>query len=113
MGFKFSSPSSTVCLDNLGAILCNTLKRVHSDQDDATVGVDTMLCIAVPNGMKDYTDNEECKNDLDGRNAPEGSLRWDSVARSSAVSNRGGFRKGGKSSWPSLMALAVVSMDIS
>jgi hypothetical protein len=51
---KVSSPSSTVSLDDLRAILGDTLKRVHGDQNNATISVDTMLCIAVPNGMKDY-----------------------------------------------------------
>ena len=53
VGLQFSSLSTAVGLDNLRAILGDTLERVHSDQNDATVGVDTMLCIAVPNGMKD------------------------------------------------------------
>ena len=55
VGLKVSSPSSTISLDDLRAILGNTLKGVHGDQNDAAISVDTMLCIAVPNGMKDYT----------------------------------------------------------
>jgi hypothetical protein len=110
---EFSSLSSTVRLDDLGAILGNALKRVHRNQNDATIGIDTMLCIAVPNGVKDWAEIEGGMDILDRRRAPEGSLRWDSVARSSAVSSRGGFRKGGRSSWPSLIALTVVSTVIS
>ena len=113
MWFEISSPSSTVRLYDLGAIHGNALKRVHRNQNDATIGVDTMLCIAVPNGVEDWADIEGQVCYPDGRNAPEGSLRWDSVARSSAVSSRGGFRKGGRSSWPSLIALTVVSTAIS
>jgi len=41
---------------------------------------------------------------------PEGSLRWERVAKSSAVSNRGGFRKGGRLSLPSLISFPVVSI---
>lgn len=59
MWLEFSSLSSTVRLDDLRAILGNTLKRVHRNQNDATVGVDTMLCIAVPNGVQDWVENEE------------------------------------------------------
>jgi hypothetical protein len=55
VGLKFSSPSSTISLDNLRAILGDTLKGVHGDQNDATISIDTMLCIAVPNGVKDWT----------------------------------------------------------
>ena len=59
MWLEFSSLSSTVCLYNFWAILCNTLKRVHRDQNDATVGVDTMLCIAVANGVKNCAEIEK------------------------------------------------------
>jgi hypothetical protein len=51
---EVSSPSSTVRLDDLGTILGNALKRVHRDQNDATIGIDTMLGIAVPNSVKDW-----------------------------------------------------------
>ena len=51
---------------------------------------------------------------LKGKNkSPEGSFKCDSVARSSAVSRRGGFRSGGKSPFPSLMSFPLVSMVIS
>ena len=113
MWLEISSPSSTIRLNDLRAILGNTLKRVHRNQNDATIGVDTMLCIAVPNGMEDWAEIEERMCYPDGPSAPEGSLRWDSVARSSAVSSKGGFRNGGRPSWPSLMALTVVSTVIS
>jgi hypothetical protein len=98
MWLEFASLSSTVRLDDLRAILGNTLKRVHRNQNDATVGIDTMLCIAVPNGVKNWAEIEEMMYYPDGQSAPEGSLRWDSVARSSAVSSKGGFRNGGRSS---------------
>ena len=45
--------------------------------------------------------------------SPEGSLRCESVAKSSAVSNNGGFRKGGRPSLPSLISFAVVFRIIS
>jgi hypothetical protein len=98
MWLEFSSLSSTVRLDDLRAILGNPLKRVHRDQNDAAIGVDTMLRIAVPNGVKDWAEIEEKVYYQDGQSAPDGSLRWDSVARSSAVSSKGGFRNGGRSS---------------
>lgn len=44
---------------------------------------------------------------------PEGSLRCERVARSSAVSSRGGLRSGGRSSRPSLISFTVVLIDIS
>ena len=75
MWLEFSSPSSTVRLDDLGVIHGNALKWVHRNQNDATIGIDTMLCIAVPNGVKDWGENEGRKYYPDGRSAPEGSLR--------------------------------------
>jgi hypothetical protein len=59
MWLEFSSLSPTVRLDDLWAILGNTLKRVHRNQNDATVGVDAMLCIAVTNGVKNWAEIEE------------------------------------------------------
>lgn len=47
------------------------------------------------------------------KNTPEGSLRWESVAKSSAVSNKGGLRRGGNPSLPSLISFPVVFMVIS
>lgn len=44
---------------------------------------------------------------------PDGSFKWESVAKSSAVSRSGGFRNGGKPSLPSLMSFPVVLMVIS
>ena len=67
MWLEFSSLSSTVCLNDLRAILGNTLKRVHRDQNDATVGVDTMLCIAVPYGVKNWEEIEESVYYPDGK----------------------------------------------
>jgi hypothetical protein len=61
VGFKFSSLSSTVCLDDFGAILGKTLKGVHGNQNNATVCIDTMLSISVANGV------EYCK-DIEGEN---------------------------------------------
>ncbi len=110
---EIPSPSSAVRLNDLRTILGNALKRVHRNQNDATIGVDTMLRIAVPDGVENWAEIEGRMYYLDGQSAPEGSLRWDSVARSSAVSSKGGFRKGGRSSWPSLTALTVVSTRIS
>jgi hypothetical protein len=75
MWLEFSPLSSTVRLDDLRAILGNTLKRVHRDQNDATVGVDTMLCIAVTNGVENWAEIEEMMYYPDGQSAPEGSLR--------------------------------------
>lgn len=47
---------------------------------------------------------------LYGGPIPEGSFKWESVARSSAVSSNGGLRKGGRVSLPSLISLPVVFM---
>jgi hypothetical protein len=58
VGLKFSSPSPTVRLDDLGAILSNALKWVHGNQNNATICVDTMLSIAIPNSVKDWTNVE-------------------------------------------------------
>ena len=44
---------------------------------------------------------------------PDGSLRWDKVAKSSAVSRRGGLRRGGSPSLPSLISFPVVLIVIS
>lgn len=44
---------------------------------------------------------------------PDGSFRWERVAKSSAVSRRGGFRKGGRPSLPSFISFVVVLMVIS
>ena len=52
MWLQLASPPTTVRLNNFRAIERNTLKRVDRDQNYATVGVDTMLGIAVANGMQ-------------------------------------------------------------
>lgn len=48
-----------------------------------------------------------------GGHAPEGSFRWDRVAKSSAVSSNGGLRRGGRPSLPSLIAFPVVFIVVS
>jgi len=44
---------------------------------------------------------------------PEGSFKCESVARSSAVSNKGGLRRGGRPSLLSFISLLVVLIVIS
>jgi len=61
VGFEFSSLPSAVSLNDLGAILGDALKRVHGNQDNATISIDAMLGIAVPNGMKHWTNVEGSK----------------------------------------------------
>jgi hypothetical protein len=46
-------------------------------------------------------------------NKPEGSFKCESVARSSAVSNKGGLRSGGRPSLLSLISLLLVLIVIS
>jgi len=44
---------------------------------------------------------------------PEGSFKWERVAKSSAVSSKGGLRRGGRPSLFSLISFPVVLMTIS
>lgn len=47
------------------------------------------------------------------KHIPDGSFRCESVAKSSAVSNKGGFLRGGRFSFPSFISLPVVLIIIS
>lgn len=53
MGFELASPAAIVCLDNFWAIEGDALEGVDSDEDDTGVGVDTVLCVTIADGMKD------------------------------------------------------------
>ena len=115
MGLEFTSPPSTVGLDDLWAIEGDPLERIHGDEDNAGIGVDTMLSITIPDGVKDWRERL-CEWEMWNKMRmmiPDGSLRWERVARSSAVSRRGGLRKGGRSSLPSFMAWTEVLIVIS
>lgn len=114
MWLQFSTPPTAVRLDNFGAIESDALERVDGNENNTAVCVDAMLGISISDGVKycrfvrkGYTECIGC------RYAPEGSLRWESVAKSSAVSNRGGFLNGGRPSAPSLISFTVVFMTVS
>jgi hypothetical protein len=47
------------------------------------------------------------------KGVPEGSFKWDSVAKSSAVSSNGGLRSGGRVSLASLISLRFVLISTS
>ena len=77
MRLQLSSSPPTICLDNLRAIECNTLERVDRDQNYTTIGVDTMLRIAVADGMQNYVALLRAIIEIAelNWNPPEGSLR--------------------------------------
>ena len=51
MRLDLFSPRATVRLNDFRAINVDALERVHGDEDDARVGIDTMLCISVADSM--------------------------------------------------------------
>lgn len=52
MWLQLASPTTTICLNDLGAIERDALEGIDSDEDDSTVGIDAMLGIAIANGMQ-------------------------------------------------------------
>ena len=46
------SPRATVRLDDFRAVDVDALERVHGDEDDARVRIDTMLCISIADSMQ-------------------------------------------------------------
>lgn len=75
-----------------------------------------MLCCAYRFRMvwsTGYSRQHELRREGERGGVPDGSLRWERVARSSAVSSNGGLRSGGRSSLPSLISLTVVLMTVS
>jgi hypothetical protein len=56
MWFKIASLSTGVCLNDIGAIHSDALKRVDSNEHNTAVCIYTVLCISIANGMEDCTD---------------------------------------------------------
>ena len=54
MGFEFPFSSATICLDYLGSIEGNPLKRIDGDEHNATVRVDHVLCISISYSMEHW-----------------------------------------------------------
>lgn len=52
VGLKFTPSPATVGLDDLRTIKRYALERVDSDEDYSAVGVDTVLGVAISNGME-------------------------------------------------------------
>lgn len=73
MGFKFSSLSSAVGLDDLGSIESDALEWVYGNEDNSTVCVDAMLGIAIPDCMKNLSYDALVS---DGINAIGLRTRW-------------------------------------
>lgn len=57
MGLQFPPLPPTVCLDDLGSIKSDALEWVNSDQYNAAVGIDTVLGVAIANGMKNFEES--------------------------------------------------------
>lgn len=54
MWFQVTPFSTTVCLNDLGAIQSNALEWVNGDEYYAAIGIDAVLSVAVSNGMEHY-----------------------------------------------------------
>jgi hypothetical protein len=52
MRLQVSSPTATVCLNNFGTIKGDTLERIDGDENNATIGIDTVLSITISDGME-------------------------------------------------------------
>lgn len=52
MRFQLSPFPATIRLNYLGAVECDTLERVNGYENNTTVGVYAVLCIAVSNRME-------------------------------------------------------------
>lgn len=54
MRLELASLSASVGLNYVGAVHSDALERVDSNEHDAAVGIYTVLCISIANGMKDW-----------------------------------------------------------
>ena len=75
MGLKFASPSAAVGLNDLWTIESDALERIHGNENDAGIGIDTMLSIAIANCMQDWSACERNIEEKLSMRVPEGSLR--------------------------------------
>jgi hypothetical protein len=113
MRLELAPPPSTVGLNNFRSIESNALKRIDSNENNSAVSINAMLSVTIANRMKDYLQLMAVGCAKGTAHVPDGSFRWESVAKSSAVSRSGGFRKGGRPSLPSLISFPEVLMVIS
>lgn len=73
-----------------------------------------MLAITISNSVQDCRNSvSKAENYVYKDARPEGSFKCDRVARSSAVSNKGGLRSGGRPSLFSFISLLEVLIVIS
>ena len=55
MWLKLASPPAVVSLNDFGAIECDTLEGVDSDENDSRICVDAVLGVTIANCMKDWS----------------------------------------------------------
>ena len=55
MWFEISPPPAVVSLNDFGAIECDTLEGVDSDENDSRICVDAVLGVTIANCMKDWS----------------------------------------------------------